>query len=139
GVAGLASHARYIADLAQARTDLTVDTGMPLMSTYVTQVPVGVVAAVTPWNSPLTLLAWKLLPALGAGCTLVIKPSEVTPTSTLRLAQLCVEAGLPAGVVNVVTGFGCPTAQTLINHPGVDKIAFTGSTRTGQVVARAAA
>ena len=83
-----------------------VETGLPLMNTYVTQVPVGVVAAVTPWNSPLTLLAFKLLPALGAGCTVVIKPSEVTPTSTLRLAQLCLEAGFPPGVVNVVTGFG---------------------------------
>jgi acyl-CoA reductase-like NAD-dependent aldehyde dehydrogenase len=139
GVAGLAGHARYIADLAEARTDLTVETGMPLMSTYVTQVPVGVVAAVTPWNSPLTLLAWKLLPALGAGCTVVIKPSEVTPTSTLRLAQLCLQAGFPPGVVNVVTGFGQPTAEYLVGHPGVDKIGFTGSTRTGQAVMRAAA
>ena len=139
GVAGLAMQARYIADLAESDEDLVVQTGMPNMDTSVRRAPVGVVAAVTPWNSPLTLLGWKLLPALAAGCTLVIKPSEVTPTSTLRMAQLCVEAGLPAGVVNVVTGFGCPTAQTLINHPGVDKIAFTGSTRTGQVVARAAA
>jgi len=139
GVAGLASHARYVADLAEARTDLVVDTGMPLISTYVGQVPAGVVAAVTPWNSPLTLLGWKLLPALGAGCTLVIKPSEVTPTSTLRLAQLCLEAGFPPGVVNVVTGFGQPTAEYLVSHPGIDKIAFTGSTRTGQAVMRAAA
>jgi aldehyde dehydrogenase (NAD+) len=139
GIAGLASHARYIADLAEARTDLVVNTGMALIDAFVTQVPVGVVAAVTPWNSPLTLLAWKLLPALGAGCTLVIKPSEVTPTSTLRLAQLCLEAGFPPGVVNVVTGFGQPTAEYLVGHPGVDKIAFTGSTRTGQAVMRAAA
>jgi acyl-CoA reductase-like NAD-dependent aldehyde dehydrogenase len=139
GVAGLAMHARYVADLVEARTDLVVETGMPLMNTYVTHAPVGVVAAVTPWNSPLTLLGWKLLPALGAGCTLVVKPSEVTPTSTLRLAQLCLEAGFPAGVVNVVTGFGQPTAEYLVRHPGVDKIAFTGSTKTGQAVMRAAA
>ena len=138
GVAGLASHARYIADLAEARTDLAVETGIPLMNTYVTQVPVGVVAAVTPWNSPLSLLAWKLLPALGAGCTVVVKPSEVTPTSTLRLAQLCLEAGFPPGVVNVVTGFG-PTAEYLVGHPGIDKIGFTGSTRTGQAIMRTAA
>jgi acyl-CoA reductase-like NAD-dependent aldehyde dehydrogenase len=139
GVAGLAMQARYVADLAEAHEDLVVHTGMPKMSTSVSRAPVGVVAAVTPWNSPLTLLGWKLLPALGAGCTLVIKPSEVTPTSTLHLARLCLEAGFPAGVVNVVTGFGRPTAEQLIGHPGVDKIAFTGSTRTGQEVMRAAA
>ena len=139
GVAALAMQARYVADLTEARTDLRVETGMALMNTYVTRAPVGVVAAVTPWNSPLTLLGWKLLPALGAGCTVVAKPSEVTPTSTLRLARLCLEAGFPAGVVNVVTGFGQPTAGYLVGHPGIDKVAFTGSTRTGQAVMRAAA
>ncbi|OLT12777.1 hypothetical protein BJF78_23645 [Pseudonocardia sp. CNS-139] len=139
GVAGLAMHARYVADLVDSRHDVPVDTGMPKLSATLTHGPVGVVAAVTPWNSPLTLLAWKLLPALGAGCTVVVKPSEVTPTSTLLLAQLCLEAGYPPGVVNVVTGFGTPTAQHLVEHPGVDKIAFTGSTRTGQTVMQAAA
>jgi aldehyde dehydrogenase (NAD+) len=134
GVAGLAMHARYVADLVESRTDLAVDTGLSRMNAYVTHAPVGVVAAVTPWNSPLSLLGWKLLPALGAGCTLVVKPSEVTPTSTLRLAELCLEAGFPAGVVNVVTGFGQPTAAHLVQHPGIDKIAFTGSTRTGQSI-----
>jgi acyl-CoA reductase-like NAD-dependent aldehyde dehydrogenase len=139
GITGLALHARYVADLVGSRSDRDVQTGMPNLETVISSAPVGVVAAVTPWNSPLTLLAWKLLPALGAGCTLVIKPSEVTPASTVRLAELCLEAGYPAGVVNVVTGFGTPTAQHLVEHPGIDKIAFTGSTRTGQAVMRAAA
>lgn len=139
GIAGLAMHARYIADLVEAREDQNVETGIPNMLARVTKVPLGVVAAVTPWNSPLTLLAWKLLPALGAGCTLVIKPSEVTPVSTIRLAQLCLEAGYPPGVVNVVTGFGSPTATHLVNHPGIDKVAFTGSTQTGKSVMAAAA
>jgi len=139
GVAGLALHARYVADLVESRRDVEVTTGLPRMRSRVTQAPVGVVAAITPWNSPLSLLAWKLLPALAAGCTVVVKPSEVTPTSTIRLAHLCLEAGFPPGVVNVVTGFGQPTASHLVSHPGVDKIAFTGSTRTGQSVMAAAA
>jgi acyl-CoA reductase-like NAD-dependent aldehyde dehydrogenase len=139
GIAGLALHARYVAELVESRRDRIVETGMPRLDSVITSAPVGVVAAITPWNSPLTLLAWKLLPALGAGCTLVIKPSEVTPASTIRLAELCLEAGYPPGVVNVVTGFGTPTAQHLVEHPGVDKIGFTGSTRTGQAVMRTAA
>ena len=139
GIAGLATHARYVADLVDARSDLEIDTGIPNMLARVAKAPVGVVAAITPWNSPISLLAWKLLPALGAGCTLVIKPSEVTPVSTIRLAQLCLEAGFPPGVVNVVTGFGQPTATHLVNHPGIDKIAFTGSTTTGKSVMAAAA
>jgi acyl-CoA reductase-like NAD-dependent aldehyde dehydrogenase len=139
GIAGLAMHARYIADLVEAREDVEVETGLPNMKARITHAPLGVIAAVTPWNSPLTLLAWKLLPALGAGCTLVIKPSEITPTSTILLAKLCLEAGFPPGVVNVVTGFGVPTATHLVNHPGIDKVAFTGSTQTGQSVMVAAA
>jgi acyl-CoA reductase-like NAD-dependent aldehyde dehydrogenase len=139
GIAGLAMHARYVADLVEARGDDEVPTGLPNLLARVTREPVGVVAAITPWNSPLTLLAWKLLPALGAGCTVIVKPSEVTPVSTLRLAELCLEAGFPPGVVNVVTGYGDPTATHLVNHPGIDKIAFTGSTRTGRSVMAAAA
>jgi aldehyde dehydrogenase (NAD+) len=101
--------------------------------------PVGVVAAITPWNTPLGLLGWKLFPALAAGCTVVVKPSEITPTSTLMLAELIVEAGFPPGVVNVVTGPGDPTGMALVAHPGVDKIAFTGSNRAGKAIARTAA
>ena len=135
----LGAHARYVAGLVENLHGQTIDTGFPNMSTSTVREPVGVVAAVTPWNTPLGLLAWKLFPALGAGCTLVIKPSEVTPTSTLRLAELCMEAGYPKGVVNVVTGFGQTAGAALVAHPGVDKIAFTGSTQGGRAMLRAAA
>jgi aldehyde dehydrogenase (NAD+) len=137
GVVGLAMHARYVAGLLRDFRE-PIDTGMAGIQTFRTREPIGVVAAITPWNSPLTLLSWKLFPALAAGCTVVIKPSEVTPTSTLRLAELCDEAGFPPGVVNVVTGFGEP-ATALVNHPAVAKVAFTGSTRTGKQIMRSAA
>ena len=90
--------------------------------------PLGVVGAITPWNAPLPMLMVKLAPALATGCTLVLKPAELTPLTALRMAELCVEAGVPEGVVNVVTGFGETAGAALAAHPGVDKIAFTGST-----------
>ncbi|MEQ5805912.1 aldehyde dehydrogenase [Alteromonas sp. NFXS44] len=96
--------------------------------------PVGVVAAVTPWNSPLILTAMKLAPALAAGCTIVHKPAELTSLSALRLAELITEAGVPAGVLNVVTGDGANCGAALTGHKGVDKIAFTGSTATGRAI-----
>ncbi|WP_317928556.1 aldehyde dehydrogenase family protein [Halioxenophilus sp. WMMB6] len=96
--------------------------------------PVGVVAAITPWNSPLILTAMKLAPALAAGCTVVHKPAELTSLTALRLAELMTEAGLPAGVLNVVTGEGRQTGAMLAAHTGVDKIAFTGSTATGRAI-----
>jgi aldehyde dehydrogenase (NAD+) len=99
---------------------------------------VGVVAAITPWNSPLLLMTWKLAPALAAGCTVVVKPSEHSPVSTLGFAELIEQAGFPPGVVNVVTGLSRETGEHLAGHPGVDKVAFTGSTATGRAVARAA-
>src|SRR5262249_6415829 len=108
------------------------------MVSYSLREPIGVVAAITPWNSPLGLLAWKLFPALAAGNTIVIKPSEVTPLSTLRLGELCMPAGFPPRLVNVVTGYRAAGAA-LVDRPLVDKIAFTGSTATGQAIARAAA
>ena len=101
--------------------------------------PVGVVAAITPWNSPLLLLTWKLAPALAAGCTVVIKPSEFTSTSTLRLVELFEEAGFPPGVVNVVTGFGAEVGARLVDHPKVAKVAFTGGSDSGARVYQAAA
>ncbi|WP_226635312.1 aldehyde dehydrogenase family protein [Novosphingobium profundi] len=100
--------------------------------------PVGVVAAIVPWNSPLVLTAMKLAPALAAGCALVLKPAEDTSLSALRLAEIMVEAGLPAGVLNVITGLGGETGATLAQHKDVDKIAFTGSTATGRAVLDAA-
>lgn len=109
------------------------------MFTYTRHEPVGVVAAITPWNSPLLLTTWKLAPALAAGCTLVLKPSEFTSASTLEFARLVEEAGFPAGVVNVVTGFGADVGEALTTHPGVDKIAFTGGENSGRHIARNAA
>jgi len=96
--------------------------------------PVGVVAAITPWNSPLLLLAWKIAPALAAGCTVVVKPSEFTSASTLEFAQLFDEAGFPPGVFNVVTGFGAEVGTPLVEHPLVAKISFTGSDTTGRLI-----
>lgn len=101
---------------------------------YTRQEPVGVVAAITPWNSPLLLLAWKIAPALAAGCTVVVKPSEFTSASTLEFAHLFEEAGFPPGVFNVVTGFGAEVGTPLVEHPLVAKISFTGSDATGRVI-----
>lgn len=96
--------------------------------------PVGVVATITPWNSPLLLLAWKIAPALAAGCTIVAKPSEFTSASTLEFAELFEEAGFPLGVFNVVTGFGAEVGTPLVEHPLVAKISFTGSDATGRLI-----
>src|SRR5580658_6612459 len=101
--------------------------------------PVGVVGAIVPWNAPLLLTAQKLAPALAAGCTIVLKPSEFATFSVLRLVRLIEEAGLPAGVINVVTGPGDPTGDALINHPLVDKISFTGSRAVGRKIIEASA
>lgn len=100
--------------------------------------PIGVVGAITPWNAPLPMLMVKLAPALATGCTLVLKPAELTPLTALRMAELCSEAGVPDGVVNVVTGFGETAGAALAAHPGVDKIAFTGSTEVGRLIVKAA-
>jgi (Z)-2-((N-methylformamido)methylene)-5-hydroxybutyrolactone dehydrogenase len=97
------------------------------------------VGAVIPWNSPILLETWKLAPALAAGCTFVVKPSEHTSASALELARLIEEAGFPPGVYNVVPGFGVPTGRALVRHPGVDKVAFTGSTETGKQIMKDAA
>ncbi|RMF13846.1 MAG: aldehyde dehydrogenase family protein [Alphaproteobacteria bacterium] len=100
--------------------------------------PVGVVGQIVPWNFPLLMAVWKIAPALAAGCTSVLKPAEETPLSALRLAELVEEAGFPAGTVNVVTGFGETAGAAIVEHPGVDKIAFTGSTEVGKIIGRAA-
>lgn len=107
--------------------------------TYTRKEPLGVVGIITPWNSPLMLLAWKLAPALAAGCTVVIKPSEFTSASTLELVRLFHETDLPSGVVNVVTGFGGDVGSALVEHPLVRKISFTGSDVTGRRINEAAA
>ena len=106
---------------------------------YTLREPIGVVAQIIPWNFPLLMAAWKLAPALATGCCVVLKLAEQTPLSGLRLAQILDEAGLPAGVVNVLTGFGEGAGAPLAAHGGVDKVAFTGSTEVGKLIVKAAA
>ncbi|SFN24198.1 aldehyde dehydrogenase family protein [Marinobacter pelagius] len=101
---------------------------------YTRREPIGVVGAISPWNYPLALGSWKIASALAAGCTVVLKPSELTPLSTLRLAELCLEAGLPEGALNIVNGYGHEAGQALARHPDVDKITFTGSTVVGKKI-----
>jgi phenylacetaldehyde dehydrogenase len=101
--------------------------------------PVGVVGQIIPWNFPLLMAAWKIAPALAAGCTIVLKAAEQTPLSALRLAEIVQEAGVPPGVVNILTGFGETAGAALAAHPDVDKVAFTGSTEVGKLILQAAA
>ncbi|MER5528089.1 aldehyde dehydrogenase family protein [Streptomyces sp. NPDC002677] len=121
-----------------ARLTGTVHPAGPGRHAYSVREPVGVVAAVLPWNFPFMIAAWKLAPALAAGCTVVVKPAEQTPLTALRLAALCLEAGVPEGVVNVVTGDG-RTGAELVAHPDVAKVSFTGSTDVGRLIMAAAA
>lgn len=107
--------------------------------TYCLREPVGVIGAIVPWNYPTCIAAWKLGPALAAGCTVVLKPSELTPLTALKLGELAAEVGFPEGVLNVVPGYGDPTGEALARHPDVDKISFTGSTRTGRRLMQASA
>ena len=131
---------RYYAGLATSSHGETIDSSfMPHESlTYTLKEPIGVVGAINPWNGPIGMAIWKLCPVLASGCTVVLKPAEQAPLSPLRLAELCAEAGVPDGVVNVVTGLG-DAGAALAEHPGVDKIAFTGSTEVGQKIVRASA
>jgi acyl-CoA reductase-like NAD-dependent aldehyde dehydrogenase len=137
-IAGIPATYHYFAGAADKIQGHTISPPQTNFFTYTQPRPVGVVAAVLPWNSPLFLLASKLAPALAAGCTFVAKPAEQTPASTLAFARIALEAGLPPGVLNVVTGGGA-TGAALVEHPGVDKITFTGSTATGIKVMKAAA
>ncbi len=106
---------------------------------YTRREPVGVVGQIIPWNFPMLMVAWKWGPALAAGCTIVMKPAEQTPLSCLRMGELALEAGYPAGVINIVPGYGETAGDALVKHPGVDKIAFTGSTEVGRIIMRNAA
>ncbi len=106
---------------------------------YVLREPVGVVGQIVPWNFPLMFTSWKLGPALAAGNTVVLKPAELTPLSSLKVAELCRDVGIPRGVVNIVPGYGATAGQHLAEHPGVDKIAFTGSTAIGRKIVEASA
>jgi aldehyde dehydrogenase (NAD+) len=136
--AAIADHIEYFAGAADKVEGTVIPSGKPNFLVYTQAVPVGVVGLLLPWNSPLFLTTFKLAPALAAGCTVVLKPSEATPVTALELGRRIEEAGFPPGVVNVVTGSGPAPGQALTAHPGVDKISFTGSTRTGIAVAKAA-
>jgi aldehyde dehydrogenase (NAD+) len=107
--------------------------------TYTLREPIGVVAAIVPWNFPLLLAAWKVAPALACGNTVILKPASQTPLTALALGEIAIEVGLPPGVLNVITGPGSRVGQALVEHPGIDKIAFTGDTSTGKSIMRAAA
>src|SRR5579864_1270319 len=128
---------RYYAGLATKIQGETVNT-FETAFTYTLREPVGVVGLIVPWNFPLLLASWKVGPALACGNTLVLKPAEQTPLSTLKFGELVVEAGFPAGVVNILTG-GPATGKAIVAHPGIDKIAFTGSTVVGKEIMRGAA
>jgi aldehyde dehydrogenase (NAD+) len=107
--------------------------------TYTVREPMGVVAAIVPWNFPLMIGMWKIAPALACGCTVVLKPAELTPLTALRIGELALEAGFPPGVLNVVPGFGKTAGQALVDHPDVDKVTFTGSPGVGRQILRSAA
>src|SRR6187455_500118 len=107
--------------------------------TYTLREPLGVVAAIVPWNFPLLLAAWKVAPALACGNTVILKPASQTPLTALALGEIAIEVGLPPGVLNVLTGPGATLGQALVEHPGIDKIAFTGDTSTGKGIMRSAA
>lgn len=129
----------YFAGAADKIQGETIPSDKPNFFVYTRREPIGVVGAITPWNSPLLLLTFKLAPALAAGCTFVVKTAEQTPASTLEFGKLFEEAGFPPGVFNVITGHGPTTGSALVRHPGVDKVAFTGSTETGKQVMKDAA
>lgn len=141
-VAGSVEFMRYMAGWATKIEGRSMDVSIPLppgarFTTYTRREPVGVVAGIVPWNFPLLIATWKLIPALAAGCTVVLKPSPETPLTALYLAQLAQQAGIPDGVFNLVTG-GAEVGQALVSHPLVRKITFTGSTATGRQVGKTA-
>ncbi|MGF7149390.1 aldehyde dehydrogenase (NAD+) [Sphingomonas zeicaulis] len=130
---------RYYAGQATLITGDTIDNSAPGdVLSHTLKEPIGVVAAINPWNGPIGMSVWKAAPVLASGCTLVMKPAEQTPLSALRFGELCLEAGVPEGVINIITGLG-DAGAALSSHPDVDKIAFTGSTGVGQKILQAAA
>ncbi|PWQ89237.1 betaine-aldehyde dehydrogenase, partial [Enterococcus faecium] len=117
---------RYYAKLIGVESDRVVDVGDPAVISRVVREPIGVCVLIAPWNYPLLQMSWKVAPALAAGCTMVAKPSEVTPLSTIAFARLLAEAGVPAGVVNLIQGSGATLGPALTDNPDVDFISFTG-------------
>ena len=131
---------RYMGGWATKLNGQTISLSFPGdYHSYTLREPVGVVGQIIPWNFPLLMAAWKLAPALAAGCTVVLKVAEQTPLSALRLGELILEAGFPNGVVNILTGYGETAGAAVAAHPGIDKVAFTGSTEVGKLIVRAAA
>jgi len=140
GVSGAAESLRYHAGWATKLHGATVNLSMPgEWHAYTLREPVGVVGQIVPWNFPFVMGVAKIAPALAVGCTVVLKPAEQTPLTTVRLAELIAEAGFPEGVVNIVTGFGETAGRALVAHPDVNKIAFTGSTPVGKEILKACA
>lgn len=137
--AGCFSFYANLAEELDANPEEPITLAEPRFSSKVVREPIGVAGAIIPWNYPLLMASWKVAPALAAGCTMVLKPSELTPLTALELAAIAEEVGLPAGVLNVVTGLGADAGQPLSEHPGVDKLAFTGSVPTGAKIMAAAA
>lgn len=142
-VGATAQYVRYMAGWATKIEGATrdVSTGTPdgqQFMAFTRREPVGVVAAITPWNFSIMMPMWKIAPALACGCTIVLKPAEQTPLTMLRMAELILEAGFPPGAVNVVTGYGETAGAALVRHPSVDKISFTGSTAVGKAIGRQA-
>lgn len=138
-VGGTVEYFRYYAGWTTKILGNTIPVSVvPNIFGYTLRQPVGVCAQIIPWNYPLMMAAWKLAPALATGCTAILKPAEQTPLSALLLGQLCLEAGIPAGVVNILTGYGETAGAALAAHPQVDKVAFTGSTEVGKLIMQAA-
>ncbi|WP_432945590.1 aldehyde dehydrogenase family protein [Kribbella sp. CA-253562] len=136
-IAGVAAVFRYYAAAPERLTGETIPVSGGIDLTF--REPMGVVGVITPWNFPLSIASWKIAPALAAGNAVVLKPSELTPLTAMRLAELVVEAGLPEGLLNVVVGTGPEVGRALVDHPEVRKISFTGSTAVGKEIARSAA
>ncbi|MBL8124223.1 MAG: aldehyde dehydrogenase [Pyrinomonadaceae bacterium] len=130
---------RFYATAAMHTANESHDTVGQNAINYTLRQPIGVVGCISPWNLPLYLFTWKIAPAIAAGCTVVAKPSEVTPMTAYMLSKLCIEAGLPAGVLNIVHGTGPKVGSAIIAHPEVKAISFTGGTKTGEEIARTAA
>lgn len=130
---------RYYASLVETEADRLVDVGVPGVISRVVREPIGVCVLIAPWNYPLLQISWKIAPALAAGCTMVAKPSEVTPLSTIAFVRLCEEAGVPAGVLNLVQGAGSSLGAALTDTDQVDFISFTGGLATGRIISETAA
>ena len=137
--AGCFSFYANLAEELDENPEEAITLAEPRFSSKVVREPIGVAGAIIPWNYPMLMASWKVAPALAAGCTMVLKPSELTPLTALELAAIAEEVGLPAGVLNVVTGLGPEAGQPLSEHPDVDKLAFTGSVPTGAKIMAAAA